>query len=153
MSMLLRSIPLGGLALAIGLAMHGNVRAQDHSRHQASPPPPAAIRRRRKRSGESSDIAAGMTVSDQSMQKLMPTAAKRPKERTAAIDEAAKERKPKAVVREVREIGRASSRIVSTTAAGPSPVSARFAPSRPSSSAAKSWKRRRSAGSNTRSRS
>ena len=35
MSTLLPSIPLGGLALAVGLAMHGNVLAQDHTQHSA----------------------------------------------------------------------------------------------------------------------
>ena len=38
MSTLLRSIPLGGLALRLGLAMHGNVLAQDHSQHGAPAP-------------------------------------------------------------------------------------------------------------------
>ena len=38
MSMLLRSLALGGLALAIGLSMHGNALAQDHSQH-GSPAP------------------------------------------------------------------------------------------------------------------
>lgn len=38
MSTILRSIPLGGLALAISLAMHGNVLAHDHSQHAAPAP-------------------------------------------------------------------------------------------------------------------
>ena len=33
MNTLLRSIPLGGLALTVGLAMHGNVLAQEHPQH------------------------------------------------------------------------------------------------------------------------
>ena len=60
---------------------------------------------------------AGMTVNDQSMQKMIPTAVNRPNARTGAMGERAKERNPMAVVIDVFTTGGAISVIVSDTMA------------------------------------
>jgi hypothetical protein len=53
--------------------------------------------------------SAGVATSDQTMQNSTPMAVKRPKRLTGWMSEVRKERKPIAVVREVRTTGRASS--------------------------------------------